>query len=168
MKPLPLTLILSGLALGAAVPVLAQDRPKPDAAAESGEIAQSGQREDFRTFEAEEGDLAYFADSARLTQQGGEAVYHAVCSGCHMPEGEGAVGAGMYPALAENEMLEFPEYPIYVIVNGQKAMPPLGGVLSDEQIAEVTNYIRSHFGNDYVEGENGIAATPEDVAGVRP
>jgi hypothetical protein len=32
----------------------------------------------------------------------------------------------------------------------------------------VTNYIRSHFGNDYVEGEDGIAATPEDVAGVRP
>ncbi|SDF44012.1 c-type cytochrome [Limimaricola pyoseonensis] len=167
MKPLPLTLILSGLALGAALPVLAQQE-QPETEAESGEIAQSGQREQFRTFEPSEGDLAYFADSAMLTQESGEAIYNAVCSGCHMPEGQGAVGAGMYPALAENEMLEFPEYPIYLIVNGQKAMPPLGGILSDEQVAEVTNYIRSHFGNDYVEGENGIAATAEDVAAVRP
>ncbi|WP_334065358.1 c-type cytochrome [Limimaricola cinnabarinus] len=166
MKPLSLMLILSGFAIGAALPLVAQDRPKPDAA--TGEIARSGQREDFRTFEAEDGDLAYFADAARLTQEGGEAIYDAVCAGCHMPEGEGAVGAGMYPALANNEMLEFPEYPIYVIVHGQKAMPPLGSILSDEQVAEVTNYIRSSFGNDYVEGEEGIAATPEDVAGVRP
>lgn len=36
--------------------------------------------------------------------------------------------------------------------------PPFGGILSDKQVAEVTNYIRLHFGNEYVEGENGIAA----------
>ncbi|MCZ4260718.1 cytochrome c [Limimaricola sp. G21655-S1] len=168
MKPLPLTLILSGLALGASLPVLSQTQDQPDAGAETGEIAESGQREAFRTFEPSEQEQAYFAEAAKLTQQGGEAIYRAVCSGCHMPEGEGAVGAGMYPALADNEMLEFPEYPIYVIVHGQKAMPPLGGILDDQQVAEVTNYIRSNFGNDYVEGEEGIAATPEDVAGVRP
>ncbi len=144
-------LTLGGLAIAVALPVLAQS-----------------ERDDFRTFEATEGDQFYFNDPSKLSQQGGEAVYNAVCSGCHMPEGEGAVGAGMYPALAENPNLEFPGYPIALIVNGQKAMPPLGGVLDDQQIADVTNYIRSHFGNDYVSGEDGIEATPEDVAAVRP
>jgi mono/diheme cytochrome c family protein len=28
-------------------------------------------------------------------------------------------------------------------------MPPFGDRLSDEQIAAVVNYVRTHFGNDY-------------------
>jgi mono/diheme cytochrome c family protein len=26
---------------------------------------------------------------------------------------------------------------------------PLGGMMSDDQVADVVNYVRSHFGNDY-------------------
>lgn len=96
-------------------------------------------------------DAALFASPSKLTQTGGEAIYNAICAGCHMPEGRGAVGAGKYPALAENENLESAGYPIYVIIHGQKAMPALGGVLDDEQIAAVVGYIRTHFGNDYAE-----------------
>ena len=33
----------------------------------------------------------WFEDAARLTQSGGKEVYDAVCAGCHMPDGEGAV-----------------------------------------------------------------------------
>ena len=92
-----------------------------------------------------------FANPSKLTQTEGKDIYNAICAGCHMPEGEGAVGAGKYPALANNESIEAAAYPIYVIIHGQKAMPPLGGVLSDEQIAAVVEYIRTNFGNNYTE-----------------
>lgn len=92
-----------------------------------------------------------FANPSKLTQTDGEDVYNAICAGCHMRDGQGAVGAGMYPALANNTNLEFPGYPIYLIIHGQKAMPPLGDVLNDEQIAAVVDYIRTSFGNNYPE-----------------
>lgn len=87
--------------------------------------------------------------SAPYNFQGGEAVFKNICQGCHMPNAEGAVGAGAYPALAKNPKLEVAGYPVAVIVHGQKAMPPFGGLLSDQQIADVVNYVRSHFGNNY-------------------
>lgn len=105
----------------------------------------------------------WFENPSRLTQSGGQDVYEAICAACHMPEGEGASGAGDYPALAGNENLLMPDYAIYVILNGQKAMPPLGGVLDDTQIADVINYIRTSFGNDFAEDP----ATPEHVADAR-
>jgi mono/diheme cytochrome c family protein len=87
--------------------------------------------------------------SAPYNFQGGEAVFKNICQGCHMPNAEGAVGAGMYPALARNAKLEVAGYPVAVIVHGQKAMPPFGGLLNDQQIADVVNYVRTHFGNNY-------------------
>ena len=35
-------------------------------------------------------------------------------------------------------------------------MPPLGGMMSDDQVADVVNYVRSHFGNDY---RDAVSAT---------
>ncbi|MFC7704749.1 c-type cytochrome [Plastorhodobacter daqingensis] len=94
---------------------------------------------------------AWFASRSALTQQSGAAIYSAVCAGCHMPDGQGAEGAGHYPALAGNDRLEFPDYAISLTIHGQKAMPPLGGVLNDDQIAEVVSFIRTNFGNDYAD-----------------
>ena len=82
--------------------------------------------------------------------QGGEAVYSHVCQSCHMADAKGAMGAGAgFPALAKNPKLAEAGYPVSVILHGQKAMLPLGGLLSDQQIADVVNYVRSHFGNAY-------------------
>ncbi len=120
---------------------------------------------DFRTFEPVEGELLNFAGAGDLAQTGGEAVYGAVCAGCHMPDGAGAEGAGIYPSLANNDLLAAPSYPIYLILEGQGAMPPLGGIMDDQQVADVVNYIRSSFGNDFI-GEWG-EATAEDVAETR-
>lgn len=83
--------------------------------------------------------------------QGGEEIYRSVCQGCHMPDAQGAVGAGKYPALARNENLQSAGYPAMVIVKGMRAMPEFGAYLGDEQIANVVNYIRTHFGNRYVD-----------------
>ena len=81
--------------------------------------------------------------------QGGEAIYKGVCQGCHMPDAKGAVGAGAYPALAKNESLETAAYPVSIVLKGQKAMPFFGMQLDDQQIADVVNYVRTHFGNKY-------------------
>ena len=98
-----------------------------------------------------------------FTEQGGEAIFKNVCQGCHMPDARGAVGAGMYPALAKNPKLEVGGYPVSVVVNGQKAMPALGGMFTDQQVADVVNYVRTHFGNNYKD-----KVTPADVKAVRP
>ncbi len=50
----------------------------------------------------------------------GEEIYKNVCQGCHMPDGKGAEGAGMYPALAGNKKLAAKAYPALVVVRGQK------------------------------------------------
>jgi mono/diheme cytochrome c family protein len=89
---------------------------------------------------------------------GGEAVYKGVCQGCHMPDAKGAVGAGAYPALAKNENLETAAYPVGMVLKGQKAMPGLGMQLDDQQVADVVNYVRTHFGNKYKD-----KVKPEDV-----
>jgi mono/diheme cytochrome c family protein len=100
--------------------------------------------------------------SGPYTFQGGEAVYTNVCQGCHMPNAQGAVGAGAYPALAKNAKLEVAGYPVSVVVHGQKAMPPFGGLLKDQQIADVVNYVRTHFGNNYKD-----KVSPADVKTAR-
>jgi mono/diheme cytochrome c family protein len=83
------------------------------------------------------------------TQQSGEDLYKGICQGCHMLDAKGAIGAGAYPALANDIRLITAIYPITVVLNGQRAMPPFGANLSDMQIANVINYIRAHFGNHY-------------------
>ena len=99
---------------------------------------------------------------SQLPQQGGEAIYKGVCQACHMPDARGAVGAGTYPALAGNSKLEVAGYPVSVVIHGQKAMPAFGDAFSDQQIADVVNYIRTHFGNDYKD-----AVTPAQVRSAR-
>jgi mono/diheme cytochrome c family protein len=98
----------------------------------------------------------------RFTHQDGETLYRAVCAGCHMGDGRGAVGAGAYPSLARNAKLAAGGYPVTLVVNGQKAMPPFGRVLDDNQVAAVVNYIRGNFGNAYPD-----RVTPDDAKAAR-
>lgn len=79
----------------------------------------------------------------------GALVYVEVCQACHMANGAGAIGAGRIAALAKNPNLEFPEYPIAIVSGGKGPMPWFRGELTDEQIADAVNYVRSHFGNHY-------------------
>jgi len=87
----------------------------------------------------------------RFSEQTGEALYANVCQACHMAKGEGATGAGQYPALAGNPRLETGALAIYVILHGQAAMPPFGRLMTDQQVAAVVNYMRTHFGNNFQE-----------------
>lgn len=91
----------------------------------------------------------WFNDPSKLTQTDGASIYAGVCAGCHMPNGQGAKGAGEYPALENNTSLMATAYPISLVIHGHKAMPPLGSLLDDEQVASVVNFIRTNFGNNY-------------------
>ncbi len=97
------------------------------------------------------------------TEQSGKEVYGAICQGCHMSDGKGAQGAGVYPSLTANPKMAAKSYPALVIVRGQKAMPEFGSGLTDEQVAAVVNYIRTEFGNSYTD-----PITAADVKPLRP
>ncbi len=105
-----------------------------------------------------------FGFGAPFPEKDGEAIYKGICQGCHMPDGKGATGAGTYPSLAGNQKLGVADYPISLVIGGRKAMPSFGTMLDDEQIANVVNYIRIHFGNSFTEDP----ATPAEVAQDRP
>jgi len=96
-------------------------------------------------------------------QKTGQELYQSICQGCHMPDAQGAVGAGAYPALAHDAHLKAALYPVTRVIYGSKAMPGFGDALSDEQIANVVNYVRTHFGNHYSD-----AVTPAAVKAARP
>jgi cytochrome c5 len=99
----------------------------------------------------------------RFSETTGEELFASACQACHMPDGKGAVGAGTYPSLVQNRNLEAAGYPAYVVVRGQRAMPAVGAMMSDAQVAAVVNYVRSHFGNGYRD-----AVSADDVKLVRP
>jgi mono/diheme cytochrome c family protein len=106
-------------------------------------------------------DAAANANGAVHATNGAD-VYQHVCQGCHMRGGTGARGAGAFPALAHNEKLSVRGYPVLMVLNGNGGMPWFNGTLNDAQIANVVNYIRTHFGNAYTD-----VVTPADVAAVK-
>ena len=95
-----------------------------------------------------------------LESTSGEVIYQQICQGCHMPDGRGAAGAGRYPALAGDRALLSAQFMAVTLIEGRRDMPAFGGksqegfsymvpTLDDEQIAAVTNYVRTHFGNQF-------------------
>jgi mono/diheme cytochrome c family protein len=56
----------------------------------------------------------------------GASLYAHVCAACHQAGGEGASGAGSYPALKGDARLSSTDYLIGVLLGGQHAMPALG------------------------------------------
>jgi mono/diheme cytochrome c family protein len=113
--------------------------------------------------DAESSVKATLSPGSRFVEASGAELFAGICQGCHMSDGKGATGAGNYPSLANDKNLEAKEYPLYIVVRGQRAMPPIGSVMSDGQVAAVINYLRTHFGNQYQD-----AVTAEDVRTVRP
>jgi mono/diheme cytochrome c family protein len=104
----------------------------------------------------------------------GKRVFTANCMACHQATGQGVPGA--FPPLAGSEFVLKPEHEKHIIkivlyglsgqitVKGQNfnsAMTPFGGILRDDQIANVLTYVRSEWGN------SAPAITPEQVAAIR-
>jgi mono/diheme cytochrome c family protein len=108
-----------------------------------------------------------------LEGAGGADVFARICQGCHMPQAQGASGAGHYPALAGDPALGSWQYVAVTVLLGRHAMPAFGTPanpefvfgevhISDADIADVVNYVRSHFGNRYKDKATAakVAALP--------
>jgi mono/diheme cytochrome c family protein len=109
-------------------------------------------------------------NASSFTTTDGPTIYEHICRACHMADGAGAVGAGHYPALANNPTLKSREYMTITVLMGRRNMPAFGAkhaigfggaplALSDAQVAAVVNYVRSNFGNHYTD-----AISAEQVA----
>ena len=103
--------------------------------------------------------VALSASAANAQEVDGARVYATVCSSCHMANGQGV--AGVFPPVAESEWVTgSPEQLVKIILHGVMGemmvagevysgmMPPWGGGLNDAEIAAVSTYIRSNFGNE--------------------
>jgi mono/diheme cytochrome c family protein len=97
-----------------------------------------------------------------FSEQGGADLFRNVCAACHQPDAKGAVGAGAYPPLADDRNLASTDFVLAVLLGGLRDMPPLGDMMSDAQVADVVNYVRTHFGNAYPG-----AVSAADVAAAR-
>lgn len=114
--------------------------------------------------------IALNQDATQLTEsiKRGEIVYNDMCITCHLADGKGVPKT--FPPLAnsdylrekQTESLKAVKYGMSgeIVVNGityNNAMAPLG--LSNEEVADVINYINNSWGNSI---DNFV--TPEKVS----
>jgi mono/diheme cytochrome c family protein len=97
-----------------------------------------------------------------FSEHGGAELFSNVCAACHQPDAKGAVGAAAYPPLADDKKLASTKFVLTVLLRGLKGMPPVGEMMSDAQVADVVNFVRTHFGNAYPG-----AVSAADVAAAR-
>lgn len=113
-------------------------------------------------------------DTGMMGTNSGESIYKQICAGCHMPDGKGAQGGGKYPSFAGNAGMASKQYIALTMLNGRRNMPAFAPPrrnefyfppvwLNDVQVANVVNYIRSNFGNNYPD-----PITAEEVRALRP
>lgn len=88
----------------------------------------------------------------------GKEVYSLYCQNCHMEKGEGM--PELYPPLAKTNYLKDAKKMIGIILKGQSGEITVNGkkynvempaqdYLTDEQIADVLNYVRNSWQNKY-------------------
>lgn len=102
----------------------------------------------------------------------GQLLYEDLCLRCHMPNGKGVPNA--FPPLAQSDYLNDIEATIRIIkYGGIKEDLIVNGVtykgymenqgLSDDEIADVTNYILNSWGN-----KNDSLVSTSDVSKIQP
>lgn len=113
------------------------------------------------------------APAPAQTAMSGETEYQNTCGACHQATGEGMAGA--FPPLAGSDLVNMasPDRMIAIILKGlqgpvtvkgveyNSVMAPWESMLTDEQIAAITTYERTSWGN------TGSPVTAEQVAAVR-
>jgi len=102
----------------------------------------------------------------------GEQIYNTRCMSCHQMGGRGVPGT--FPPLTDTEWVTGDKGRLIrlllhgltgpIEVNGTRysgVMPPWGGALDDQGIADIATYIRTNFGNE------ASPITTEEVTAVR-
>jgi mono/diheme cytochrome c family protein len=101
---------------------------------------------------------AYQVTTAQTMEQKGpattgEAVFASVCASCHFEGGSQPFTRPVPLALSSVVNAETPRNLIQIVMDGIEPppgarghwMPPFGAALTDQQIEQVANYVRSHF-----------------------
>jgi mono/diheme cytochrome c family protein len=115
--------------------------------------------------------------AAQAQPPDGRAVFNAQCIACHQPDAKGV--PGQFPPLAGNpDIFLARDFPARVVLFGMEgkitvkdqvidgAMPPLGDILKDDEIAAVVNFVRGGFGNDALAPKPPKTMAPLDAATV--
>ena len=111
-------------------------------------------------------------DKLKASMERGKIVYEDFCVTCHLPTGEGVENT--FPPLANSDyLMKNREASIRGVKYGQRGELEVNGViynntmmpmgLSDEEIADVMNYVYNSWGN-----KNEKLVTAEEVAGIGP
>jgi putative membrane-bound dehydrogenase-like protein len=112
-----------------------------------------------------------FAIDAEVHERGA-AVFARTCIACHGVDGKG-LGTTFPPLDGSDWVTGATRRPIDIVLHGlfgpiqvgdvkfETAMPPLGGILTDAEIADVLTYVRQRWSND------AAPVTAEDVAARR-
>ncbi|MBZ5855858.1 c-type cytochrome [Flavihumibacter profundi] len=102
---------------------------------------------------------SYRQDPKAESIKRGQEVYINNCQSCHMEKGEGVENS--FPPLAKADyLMKDPKRTIGIILKGQNEpiivngkpynmLMPAQDYLTDEQIADVVNYIANSWGNTY-------------------
>lgn len=69
----------------------------------------------------------------------GEELYKASCVVCHGPRATGGIG----PRLAGNPVLSNEQVFWKTVTEGQHMMPPLKGVLTEQQMADIQSWLKT-------------------------
>jgi mono/diheme cytochrome c family protein len=93
------------------------------------------------------------ASDARL--KNGQSVYISYCQSCHMEDGNGL--PGVFPSLVKTGNLNDPNRLVKVVLQGMRGPIVVNGEkydgemaptdLTDQEVADVINYIRNTWGN---------------------
>ena len=109
------------------------------------------------------------SDQLKASVERGKSIYEANCMSCHMAEGQGLEGA--FPPLANTGRLSDKGRLVKILFNGisgpitvkgkdyDMEMTPVN--LSNEEVADVLNYIRNSWGN------KNIILTVDEVKKIR-
>jgi mono/diheme cytochrome c family protein/glucose/arabinose dehydrogenase len=94
----------------------------------------------------------------------GRDVYRNICQACHQPDGRGQ--EKIAPSLVGTALALAPaDIPARILLSGKEGpiglMPPVGSVLTDDQIAAVLTYVRREW------GQPGTPVDPATVKSVR-
>ena len=101
----------------------------------------------------------------KASMERGKDVYLMYCATCHMMQGEGV--EGVFPPMAKNANLAAKDRMVQIILKGMRGPMKANGkeyntemaptVLSDQETADVLNYIRNSWGN------KNTAIQPKDI-----
>jgi mono/diheme cytochrome c family protein len=89
-------------------------------------------------------------------------VFESLCSACHQADGRGREKVAPSLVGSPLALASATHVPVRILMNGKEGsvglMPPLGGALTDDQIADVLTYVRREWGQ---------TASPVDAATVK-